>query len=165
VFLSGGDDKPAARKPAPVRIVSVPPLGLGFAHPTNWKRKVSKQVIGLRSPDGSVLVFFSSPLARPGVAKVKAEAKTELLAQFKPARIVSEVRQPLGLRTVESFELRGRDKGKIVRALEMVDSTQYRTYAVTVLSGAKPSRRSLAQARGIIATVRFAKPRALRSKG
>lgn len=165
VLVSAGDDTPRAKKASPVRIVSVPPLGLGFAHPTSWKRKVSKQVIGLRSPDGSILVFFSSPLARPAVAEVEAQAKVELLAQFKPAKIVNESRQPLGRRNVSSFELRGRDKGKVVRALEMIDSTPYRTYAVTVLTGAKPSRRQLQEARSIIATVRLTKPTALRSKG
>jgi hypothetical protein len=166
VFFSVGNDKPPAKKKASaIRIVSVPPLGLGFAHPTSWKRKVSKQVIGLRSPDGSILVFFSSPLSRPAVAAVKAQAKTELLAQFKPATIVNESRQPLGQRLVSSFELRGHDKGKVVRALEMVDSTPYRTYAVTVVTGAKPSLRLLRQARAIIGTVRLVKPKALASKG
>lgn len=166
VLWPGGGDKPAAKnKVLPIRIVSVPPLGLGFAHPTAWKRKVTKQVIGLRSPEGSILVFFSSPLARPAVAKVVAEAKAQLLEQFKPAKIVSEQRQPLGTRSVTSFELRGRDKGKIVRALEMVDSTQYRTYAVTVVTGPKPSRQRLREARAIIGTVRFTKPKALASKG
>lgn len=167
VLLTGGGDSGSGgnAKALPARIVSVPPLGLGFAHPTSWKRKVSRQVIGLRSPEGSVVVFLSSPLARPGVAKVAAEAKAELLEQFKPAEIVSEGRQPLGTRDVTSFELRGRDKGKVVRVLEMVDSTDHRTYAVTVVTGAKPSRRRLREARGIIATVRFSKPTALRSKG
>ena len=166
VLLTAGNDKQAAKKASlPVRIVSVPPLGLGFAHPTSWKRKVSKQVIGLRSPDGSVLLFFSSPLARPAVEEVRSQAKTELLQQFKPATIVNESRQPLGQRNVPSFELRGHDNGKVVRALEMVDSTDYRTYAVTVVTAEKPSRRRLREARQIIATVRFGKPKALGSKG
>src|SRR3954451_14400152 len=103
VLVTGGDDEPPAKpKPLPARIVSVPPLGLGFAHPTSWKRKVSKQVIGLRSPEGSVVVFFSSPAARPAVAQVLAGAKSELLKQFKPAKIVSEAREPLGARRVSS---------------------------------------------------------------
>jgi hypothetical protein len=159
VLLTGGDDKPPAKpKPLPARIVSVPPLGLGFAHPTSWKRKVDKQVIGLRSPEGSVVVFFSSPAARPAVAQVLAGAKSELLKQFKPAKIVNDGREPLGLRNVKSFELLGHDNGKVVRALEMVDSTEYRTYAVTVVTGAKPSARRLREARAIIGTVRFSKP-------
>jgi hypothetical protein len=158
VLITGGDDEPAKPKPLPARIVSVPPLGLGFAHPTSWKRKVDKQVIGLRSPEGSVVVFFSSPVARPAVAEVLAGAKSELLKQFKPAKIVNDGREPLGLRNVKSFELLGRDNGKVVRALEMVDSTAYRTYAVTVVTGAKPSARRLREARAIIGTVRFSKP-------
>jgi hypothetical protein len=166
VLWPGGGDEPAAKNDVlPIRIVSVPPLGLGFAHPTAWKRKVTKQVIGLRSPDGSILVFFSSPVSRPAVDVVKAQAETELLKQFKPAKIVSEQPQPLGKRTVASFELRGHDKGKTVRALEMVDSTQYRTFAVTVVTGPKPSRQLLREARAIIGTVRFTKPKALASKG
>jgi hypothetical protein len=157
VIATGGDDTPE-RKPLPARIVSVPPLGLGFAHPTSWRRKVDKQVIGLRSPEGSVVVFFSSPVARPAVTQVLAGAKRELLKQFAPAKIVSQGRQNLGLRDVRSFELRGKDNGKVVRALELVDSTPYRTYAVTVVTGAKPSAKRLREARAIISTVRFTRP-------
>jgi hypothetical protein len=158
VFWPGGDSKPAKKRTLPARIVSVPPLGLGFAHPTSWRRKVSKQVIGVRSPEGSIVVFLSSPVAGPAVDAVLAGAKRELLKQFKPAKIVNEAREPLGARTVPSFELLGKDKGKVVRALEMVDSTPYRTYAVTVVTGAKPSRKRLSEARAIIGTVRFSKP-------
>jgi hypothetical protein len=165
VLWPSGDKTAAKPKQLPARIVSVPPLGLGFAHPTSWKRKVTKQVIGLRSPDGSIVVFISSPIARPAAAEVLAGAKRELLRQFKPAKIVSEARQPLGQRTVRSFELLGKDKGKPVRALEMIDSTQYRTYAVTVVTSEHPSKRRLTEARAIIGTVRFSKPKALRSKG
>ncbi|MEA2156627.1 MAG: hypothetical protein QOE11_2767 [Solirubrobacteraceae bacterium] len=160
LVLRGGGDKPAATvaRHLPIRIVSVPPLGLGFAHPTSWRRKVTKRVIGLRSPDGSIVVFFASPLARPGVAAVKAEAEIELRRQFAPATIVNDSRQQLGNRSVASFELQGRDKGKTVHVLELVDSTQYRTYAVTVVTGAHPSRSRLREARQIVATVRFSKP-------
>jgi hypothetical protein len=157
VLLTRGSDTPKT-KALPVRIVSVPPLGLGFAHPTSWKRRVDHRVIGVRSPEGSVVVFFSSPLARSAVDQVAKGAKRELLKQFKPAKIVNEGRQQLGLRSVKSFELRGRDAGKVVRALELIDSTQYRTYAVTVVTGDKPSKRRLQEARQIIATVRFSRP-------
>jgi hypothetical protein len=158
VVLTGGDDKAPKPKPLPARIVSIPPLGLGFAHPTSWKRKVDARVIGLHSPEGSIVVFFSSPVDRPAVAAVLAGAKSELLKQFEPATIVHEGREPLGLRNVRSFELRGHDDGKVVHALELVDSTDYRTYAVTMVTGAKPSARRLREARAIISTVRFSKP-------
>src|SRR4051812_27087715 len=161
VLWPGGNDGPAAPKKLPARFVSVPPLGMVFAHPTSWKRTVSNRVIGLRAPDGSVLVFFSSPVAKPAVARVKAEAERQLRKQFAPAKIVRDGPGRLGARTVQSFELRGRDKSGPVRALVLVDSTNYRTYSVTVLTGARPSRRRLGEARAIISTVRFGKPQAL----
>ncbi len=166
VLVSAGDDKPTAtakKKGLPIRIVSVPPVGLGFAHPTTWRRSVSGSVISLRSPEGSIALFFSSPATRPAVEEVTAEARAEMLERFKPATVVGERRQPLGRRSVRSFELRGTDKGAVVRALEMVDSTDYRTYAVTLLTGPKPSARRLREAREILATVRFSKPQAVPS--
>jgi hypothetical protein len=164
VLWPGGDPKPAKTRTIPARIVSVPPLGIGFEHPTSWKRKVSKAVIGVRSPEGSVVVFFSSPLARPAIEEVRRGARKELLKQFAPAKIVKETDAPLGLRSVPSFELLGKDHGKAVRALEMVDATKYRTYAVTVVTSANPSRRRLKEARAIISTVRFGKPEAVPAK-
>ena len=165
VLWPGGDDpaKPKVRK-LPARIVAVPPLGMGFAHPTSWKRKVSKAVIAVRSPDGSIVVFFSSPLARPAVDEVKDGAKQELLRQFKPAKIVHEGNEPLGRRSVPSFELLGKDKGKPIRALEMVDASPYRTYAVTVVTKEHPSGKYLKEARAIIGTVRFSKPQPVAAK-
>jgi len=161
LWPGGGDGTPVASKARlPIRIVSVPPLGLGFAHPTSWKRKVANRVIGLRSPDGSIVVFLSSPVGGARVAQVKAAAQTQLLQRFKPAKIVSEGRQPLGQRNVSSFELLGKDKGRPIRALEMIDSTDYRTYAVSVVTTAHPSRARLKEAREIIGTVRFSKPQA-----
>jgi hypothetical protein len=162
VLWPGGGAKPEKTRRLPARIVSVPPLGIGFAHPTSWKRKVSKAVIGVRSPEGSVVVFFSSPVAGPAIDEVRSGAKKELLRQFAPARIVSETDEPLGQRNVPAFELLGKDKGKAVRALEMVDATKYRTYAVTVVTSARPSRARLKEARAIISTVRFGKPTAVR---
>jgi hypothetical protein len=164
VLWPSGDDQPAAQKKLPVRFVSVPPLGLVFAHPTSWQRTVRKRVIGLRAPGGSVLVYFSSPVAKPARREVKAAAEQELRKQFAPAKVVREGPGRLGDRKVSSFELRGRSKAGPVRALVLVDSTDYRTYAVTVLTGPKPSSRRLKEARAIISTVRFGKPQALRSK-
>ena len=160
------EDEKTSSGPAklPVRFVSVPPLGLGFAHPTTWQRTVSKRVIALRSPERSIVMFFASPVAGPAVRLVKDEAERELRKQFAPMRKVRDGRQRLGLRSVPSFEFRGRDNGKPVRGLVLVASTRYRTYAVTVLTGEKPSGRRLREAREITATVRFSKPKALRSK-
>jgi hypothetical protein len=69
----------------------------------------------------------------------------------------------LGDRQVTSFEVSGRAAKGRVRALALVDSTPYRTYAVTLLTGARPSRRRLAEVQQILGTVRLTKP-VLRSK-
>jgi hypothetical protein len=164
VLWPGGDASPKKASKLPIRIVSVPQRGWGFAHPTTWDRSVSKEVIRLRSPDTSVSMFFSSPVARPAVDSVTAAVKQTLLKQFAPAKIVHEGNEPLGQLSVPAFELRGKEKGKVVRALEMVYATQYRTYAVTVVTGEHPSGPYFKQARAIIGTVRFAKPRPVAAK-
>jgi hypothetical protein len=162
VLWPGGDGKPAAATPKrlPARIVSVPPLGMGFLHPTTWTRSVSKGVIRLRSPDGSVSMFLSSPVAGSHIGVVKGAIQKTLLKQFAPAKIVATADEPLGQRQVASFELFGKDRGKPIHALEMVDATQFRTYAVTVVTAEHPSGKYLNEGRKIIATVTFSKPTA-----
>ncbi|MDQ3723431.1 MAG: hypothetical protein M3376_10285 [Actinomycetota bacterium] len=158
LWPSGTEQK--ATKPLPIRIVSVPPLGLGFAHPRTWKRTVDGQILRLASPDGSLLLIFSSPFDRPGTGFAKSEAKDALLKQFAPAKIVRDGRSPLGRAgNVQSFELTGERDQNLVRALVHVDSSLWRTYVVTLLSGENPSRRRLAEARRILETVSFSKPR------
>ncbi|HTN25023.1 MAG TPA: hypothetical protein VL120_13600 [Solirubrobacteraceae bacterium] len=164
VLWPGGDATPKKTGKLPIRIVSVPQRGWGFAHPTSWVRNVSRDVIRLRSPDGSISMFFSSPAARPAVEAVTAGVKQTLLKQFAPAKIVHEGSEPLGKLSVPSFELRGKAKGKVVRALEMVYATPYRTYAVTVVTGEHPSGVYFREARAIIGTVRFTKPRPVAAK-
>lgn len=150
----------AETKPLPVRIVSVPPLGLGFAYPRNWKRTVSGQVIRLTSPDGSLVLLFSSPFDKPGTGFVKQEAKTALLKRFAPAKVVREGRSPLGRAgRVQSFEITGERDDRLVRALVHVGSSRWRTYVVTMLTGENPSKRRLTEARRILDTVSFSKPR------
>jgi len=159
VLWPGGDDR-ADTKPLPIRIVSVPPLGLGFAHPRTWKRTVTGQVIRVTSPDGSLVLLFSSPFDRPGTGFAKSEAKSALLKQFAPAKIVRDGRSPLGRAgEVQSFELTGERDDRLVRALVHVGSSRWRTYVVTMLTGENPSKRRLADARRILDTVSFSKPR------
>ena len=65
----------------------------------------------------------------------------------------------LGLHPVTTFELRGVDaQGEPVRALGLVGGTDYRTYAVTLLTPQRPSAKRLAEVKEIFATVRFAVP-------
>lgn len=159
VLWPSGDNR-AETKPLPVRIVSVPPLGMGFAHPRDWKRTIDGEVIRLTSPDGTLILLFSSPLDSPNQGFAKAEAKSALLKRFAPAKVVRDGRSPLGTDKVTSFEIAGeRDEKQLVRALVHVDSTRWRTYVVTMLTGQNPSRRTLEEARNILGTVSFSKPR------
>jgi len=158
VLWPGGTDQKAT-KPLPVRIVSVPPLGLGFAHPRTWKRTVSGETIRLTSPDGSLLLLFSSPFDRPGVGFAKQEARRALLKRFAPAKVVHDGPARLGRHEASSFELTGERGGGLVRALVHVGSSRWRTYVVTMLTGENPSKRRLADARRILDTVSFSKPR------
>ena len=162
VLWPGGDgDKKQPRakaKPLPVRIVSVPPLGLAFVHPKTWTRTVSGRVISLRSADRSIEVFLSSPYAKPARDAAKSVTQTALRERFAPARVIRDAPGKLGGRTVASFELVGKDEGKPIRALVLVGSTDYRTYVVTMLTGEHPSRARLREARRILGTVRFGKP-------
>jgi len=157
VLWPGGGSEPDSK--LPVRIVSVPPLGLGFVHPRDWKRTVSRETIRLTSPDGTLVLLFSSPFDRPGTGFAKSEARTALLKRFAPAKIVRDGRSQLGARGVQSFELTGERGDKLVRALVHVDSSRWRTYVITMLTGENPSRRRLTEARRILSTVNFSKPR------
>ena len=159
VLWPSGDDR-ADTKPLPVRIVAVPPLGLGFVHPRNWKRAVSGRVIRLTSPDGTLVLLFSSPFDRPGTGFAKQEARRALLKRFAPAKVVRERRLPLGRAgKVSSFEITGERDGRFVRALVHVASSRWRTYVVTMLTGENPSRRRITEAHRILDTVSFSKPR------
>jgi hypothetical protein len=162
LWPSGRAKAPPLPERLPFRIVSVPPLGLGFAYPRSWDRSVQGQVITLSSRDQSTLVIFSSPLARPARERVKDEAQRALRKRFAPAEVVRESPGTIGNRSAASFELRGRDRSGAVRALVLVSSTPYRTYAVTILTGARPSAQGLREARQILGTVRFSRP--LRSR-
>ncbi len=156
------DDDPPATKPLPIRIVSIPPLGIGFVHPREWKRTVSGETLRVTSPDGSLVLIFSSPFDRPGAQFAQHEARTTLLKRFAPAKIVSERRVPLGrMGKVRTFELTGERDHRLIRALVYVTATQWRTYVVTMLTGENPSKRRLTEANRILDTVSFSKPRKL----
>jgi hypothetical protein len=162
VLVLRPDDDPPATKPLPIRIVSIPPLGIGFAHPREWKRTVSGETLRVTSPDGSLVLIFSSPFDRPGAQFAQHEARTTLLKRFAPAKVVRDGRSPLGRAgSVQSFEITGERGDKLVRVLVHVASSKWRTYVVTMLTGENPSRRRLTEARRILSTVNFSKPRKL----
>lgn len=157
LWPQGGDDD---RRPLkqPVRLVSVPQLGLAFAHPSTWQQSIGGRVLRLRSKDGSAVLTFSSPISGRQTPRVKATMMRALLKRLKPARVVRDGPGRLGDRSVTSFEIDGHARDGRVRALALVDSTPYRTYAVTLLTAGRPSGRRLAEVEQIFATVRLTKP-------
>jgi hypothetical protein len=155
LWPEGGSDQSSQ---APVRLVSVPQLGLALAHPRSWKQSAERRALRLRSPDGSAVLTFASPVAGRHSEPVKAALKRALLKRLKPATVVRDGPSQLGNRRVTSFEINGRTRVGRVRALALVGSSPYRTYAVTLLTGEQPSRRRLAEAQQILATVRLVQP-------
>lgn len=160
VLWPGGDEDRAPKaKIQPVRLVSVPQLGLAFAHPSTWSRTASGSVLRLRSPDGNALLTFASPVEGRQTARVKAALKQGLRKRYRPAKVVDESPGKLGKNKVKTFELQGSgEDDKRVRALVFVGSSKYRTYAVTLITSATPSAKRLVQVQQILATVRFTKP-------
>ncbi len=165
VLLSGSDSdegqggrgrvSDAARK---VRLVSVPPLGFAFAHPTNWRRTVAGRVIRLRAPDGTAVMTFASPAAGDREVALAGEVERVLAQQLAPARVVRRAAARLGGHSGRSIELVGGRETARVRALAVVAASGFRTYAVTLITPERPSRRRLAQADAILATVAFSRP-------
>jgi hypothetical protein len=162
LFGGGGSSTPKAKRPTkiqPVRIVSVPQLGLAFAHPRTWTRSVTGRVISLRSPDGSSLLTFTTPTAGHHTERVKSETRRELLERFDPAKIVREGPAKLGRQPATSFELTGfSPDNDNVRVLVVIASTDERTYTATLLTPLRPSAKTLAEVQQILATVRLTKP-------
>jgi len=155
-------DPPKARGTQPARIVSVPLLGLTFAYPATWSRSVSGLVIRLHAPRRAAVMTFASPVRGRETDRVKADTKAALRRLYAPAKVVNEGPAKLGTRKVTSFEIAGKAKGKPVRALALTGSSRYRTYVVTLLTPARPSAKTLAEAQEVLATVRLVEPKRTR---
>jgi hypothetical protein len=153
VLWPGGGDKPAVA----VRLVTVPELGLAFGHPSSWSRTITRRVLRLRSPDRSAVMIFASVGGRRA-GEVKATLKRALRKRYAPAEIVRDGPGRLGTRKVRTFELVGFANKQRLRALVLVDNTAYRTYAITLLTPAKPSRRRLVEVQAILNSVQLSRP-------
>ncbi len=153
------EGKDEQRIPQPVRLVSVPQLGMALAHPATWKQRPAGSVLRLVSPDDSAVLTFAAPVRGRQAQRVKGALRRALFRRLNNAKVLRDGPGRLGNRKVVSFELDGFAKnGNRVRALALVDSTRYLTYAITLLTPSRPSRRRLAEVQQILATVRFTKP-------
>lgn len=140
------------------RTAAIPRVGMSLAHPRAWRQREDGRVVRLRSPEGSVLLTLASPVAGRHPAAVKRALVSELRRRLAPAHMLRQGPARLGPRRATSFELSGRSGGQAVRALGIVDSTTFRTYAVTMITSAAPSARRLAEARMILHSIRFTRP-------
>lgn len=157
--LRDDDPAPAARAQPAVRLVSIPRLGLAFAHPRSWTRSVKGRVVRLRSPRGAAVMTFSSPVAGRHPERVKDALVRALRRRLERATVVRDGPGRLGSRSVASVELSGFGPAGQERALALVEDTRYRTYAITLLTPGRPSRKRLAEAAQILASVSLVKPR------
>jgi hypothetical protein len=155
--LTDDEPPPPKRTPPAGRIVSIPQLGLAFAHPRSWTRSIKGRVIRLRSPEGAAVMTFASVGGRRP-KQTKALLLKTLRARLKPAVVARDGPGQLGTRTAATFELIGLSPGTRERALVLVGDTEYRTYAITLLTPARPSRRRLLEATQILASVRLTTP-------
>ena len=162
VLWPSGDREPSKRGIQPVRLVSVPQLGIAFAHPRAWSRSIAGRVIRLRSPDRAATLTVASPLAGRHTRQVKGDLRATLREALRPAKIVRDGPAKIGRRPATSFELTGTAARKPIRMLVLVGSSRYRTYAITLLTPRRPSARRLVEAQQILATVRLTKPGAAR---
>ncbi len=154
-----GDPEPSGKpKIQPVRLVSVPQLGIAFAHPRTWSRSVSGRVIRLSGPDRTATLTIASPIAGRHTQQGKDDLEAALRRRLRPAKIVRDGPAKIGRRPATSFELTGTSAGKPIRMLVLVGSSRYRTYAITLLTPRRPSAKRLAEAQQILATVRLPKP-------
>ena len=156
--IRGDDDDGAGAREPEARLVSVPELGYAFAHPRDWTRSVSGRVIRLRSPEGSAVMTFSSPVPGREPKRVKAAVKKALVNSLEPATVVRDGPGRLGDRTVDSLEISGFATGGRIRALALIEETEHRTYAITVLTPRRPSRKRLVEVAQILDSVQFSRP-------
>lgn len=159
LWPGGNDNEKAAPENRRLLIVDAKGLGIAFAYPNTWSRSVVNGVIRLRSPDRSALLTFATPLGPGQRARVKYALRQALSKRFAPAKVVRDRPGKLGGRPAATFELVGGSGADKVRALALVASTPYRTYAVTLLGPARPSTQRVEEVQGILSTVRLSKPR------
>jgi hypothetical protein len=166
VLWPGGDDDgshhPGTQATQPVRIVSVPQLGLAFACPATWSRSVSGDVIRISSPADAAVMTFASPVQGRHTERVTSETKQALGKQFAPVTIAHEGPGKLGAKPASTLELEGFGPDDEVRVLALIASTADRTYVVTLITPPHPSAKRLAEAQEILRTVRLTKPVAVK---
>ncbi len=162
----GGDDEPVrAQETAPLRQAFVPPLGLSLLYPEDWDVRTAGETLRLTSPEKSVTATFAAPEGAGRTDDVRRALERTVRAALKDDDVLRRGQGRLGTETVKTVELSGRKgRGQGVRVLLLAGATAWRTYAVTVTTARRPSQRRMAELGGVLASVEWQRPEAVRAE-
>ncbi len=162
----GGDDEPvSAQETEPLRQAFVPPLGLSLLYPEDWDVRTAGETLRLTSPEKSVTATFAAPEGAGRTDDVRRALERTVREALKDDDVLRRGRGRLGTETVKTVELSGRKgRGQGVRVLLLAGATAWRTYAVTVTTARRPSQRRMAELGGVLASVQWQRPEAVRAE-
>lgn len=162
----GGDDEPVrAQETEPLRQAFVPPLGLSLLYPEDWDVRTAGETLRLTSPEKSVTATFAAPAGAGRTDDVRRALERTVREALKDDDVLRRGRGRLGTETVKTVELSGRKgRGQGVRVLLLAGATAWRTYAVTVTTARRPSQRRMAELGGVLASVEWQRPEAVRAE-
>lgn len=162
----GDDDEPVrAQGTEPLRQAFVPPLGLSLLYPEDWDVRSAGETLRLTSPEKSVTATFAAPAGPGRTDDVRRALERTVREALKDDDVLRRGQGRLGTERVKTVELSGRKgRGQGVRVLLLAGATAWRTYAVTVTTARRPSQRRMAELGGVLASVEWQRPEAIRAE-
>jgi len=161
----GDDEQPVAQVDANLRQAFVPPLGLSLLYPEDWDVRAAGETLRVTSPEKSVTATFAAPEPGGRTDDVRRALERTIREALEDEDVLRRAQGRLGTEAVETVELSGRrESGLKVRVLLLAGATAWRTYGVTVTTARRPSRRRVAEAGGILASVELQRPEAVRAE-
>jgi len=104
---------------------------------------------------------FASTVAGRQHKRAKALMIQALRKEFDPAKGRDQLKRLYSQNIIDTVELAGIGSHAQVRVLALVDSTPFRTYAVTVITPGTPSKKRLLEVAEILGSTQLSKPRSL----
>ena len=162
----GGDEEPVrAQETEPLRQAFVPPLGLSLLYPEDWDVRTAGETLRLTSPEKSVTATFAAPAGPGRTDEVRRALERTVGEALKDDEVLRRGQGRLGTGRVKTVELSGRKgRGQGVRVLLLAGATEWRTYGVTVTTARRPSQRRMAELGGVLASVEWQRPEAVRAE-
>lgn len=137
-------------------------VGLTMDAPEGWKEEIEDDSAQYTSPDQTVELTVSSPIAGREPAAVKKSLIDGLKTQLRQSSVEAQTNTKLGNLKAFAFQMTGVSaKGPKV-VVGLVAASEFRTYAVTLLIG-KPKGQatgnSVEEARKALRSVKISKPK------